>query len=180
MNSLFFWVRITNIPPALEKPDIIEDAAIVAGSFIQHDDREWKAKKKIRVRVEHGIEKPFIQMKTIKFEAGVEADISYFYENLTGLCKRCKLIFHLSGECTGVGLPVRNAASVQKENLIPSGTSAFGLAVNGNSSAGTFCFSRGNSTTVPSVSQFNSTASKSRKPVVRRKETRSISSELTV
>ncbi|KAL6133829.1 hypothetical protein ACLB2K_066062 [Fragaria x ananassa] len=38
MDSLFFWVRLENIPPRLETKETIEDAAIVAGEDPQEID----------------------------------------------------------------------------------------------------------------------------------------------
>ena len=169
MKSLFFWVRISNITHAKEKPDTIKDVTVVAGSFICHDDREWKATRRVRVRVEHDIDKPFLHQKTLKFE-GVIADISYFYENLVGKCKKCNLIFHLSGTCVFDRDRVVDIAACQKENLIAaSGSSTFGAS---SFSTGAFCFTGGDSSSVPSSTKLVFTAAtvKPRKPVVVRKE----------
>ncbi|XP_062013980.1 uncharacterized protein LOC133730397 [Rosa rugosa] len=94
LTSLFFWVRIGNIPPLFEEPDMIKSIASVAGKFLEMDDKLFENVGKVRVHVAHDISKPFFLKKTLKLAPYVEVEISYFFENLVGKCDHCNLIYH--------------------------------------------------------------------------------------
>ncbi|KAL6179059.1 hypothetical protein ACLB2K_050575 [Fragaria x ananassa] len=66
---------------------------------------------KIRVHVSHDITRPFILKKLIKFDEGLEAEVSFYYENLVGLCKKCMLISHPMGNCPAAPKPTGNPSS---------------------------------------------------------------------
>ncbi|KAL6146657.1 hypothetical protein ACLB2K_057335 [Fragaria x ananassa] len=99
LQSLFFWVRLENIPPRLETPVVIEDAAIVAGDNPHVDLNLLNSTGEVRVRVSHALDRPFIFEKVLKLAPGIVKNIVFFYENLVGMCATCKLIFHLDGIC---------------------------------------------------------------------------------
>ncbi|XP_061993559.1 uncharacterized protein LOC133711453 [Rosa rugosa] len=99
MDSLFFWVRIENIPPALEVKQTIINVASVAGKFLDIDKKLFDNTGNIRVRVSHEISRPFFLKRTLKLAPGIVEEISYFFENLNGVCQMCHLILHENGTC---------------------------------------------------------------------------------
>ncbi|KAM5555296.1 hypothetical protein ABKV19_023279 [Rosa sericea] len=99
MESLFFWVWIENIPPAIEVKQTIINVASVAGKFLDIGKKLFDNTGRIRVRVSHEITRPFFQKKTLRLAPGTKEEISYFFENLNGVCKLCHLILHDEGAC---------------------------------------------------------------------------------
>ncbi|KAL6184375.1 hypothetical protein ACLB2K_045777 [Fragaria x ananassa] len=99
LQSLFFWVRLENIPPRLETPTVIEDASIVAGDDPYVDLNLLNSTGEVRVRVSHALDKPFIFEKVLKLALGIVKNVVFFYENLVAICASCKLIYHLDGIC---------------------------------------------------------------------------------
>ncbi|XP_024172097.1 uncharacterized protein LOC112178132 [Rosa chinensis] len=98
METLLFWVKITNIPPALEVKETIMNVASIVGS-LEIDQKLFDITSKIRVHVAHEITRPFLLKKTLKLAPGVIEEISFFFENLIGRCHKCNLIFHENGTC---------------------------------------------------------------------------------
>ncbi|KAM5578331.1 hypothetical protein ABKV19_008576, partial [Rosa sericea] len=82
LDALFFWVRITNIPPLFEDKDTIRDIAAIAGRVIELDDKLFDTTGKIRVRVSHALYKPFFLKKRVKLASEIEEEIGFFFENL--------------------------------------------------------------------------------------------------
>ncbi|XP_062021336.1 uncharacterized protein LOC133737874 [Rosa rugosa] len=103
MDELFLWVKIRNIPPALEVKHTIMNIASVAGRFLEWDDKLFKASGAVRVHVAHQIAKPFFLTETLKLAPGVIEEISFFFENLLGRCHDCGLIVHEHGTCQLAG-----------------------------------------------------------------------------
>ncbi|XP_061989516.1 uncharacterized protein LOC133708083 [Rosa rugosa] len=112
LNSLFYWVRISNIPPLFEVPNNFLDIAAVAGEYIEYDEKLFVNSGKVRVRVSHEILKPFFLQKTLKLAPRVEPEISYFFENLVGKCHVCNLIYHEDDRCP-------SSTSIAKDTLMP-------------------------------------------------------------
>ncbi|XP_062028351.1 uncharacterized protein LOC133744227 [Rosa rugosa] len=122
LNTLYFWVKITNIPLAFEVKETIINVASIAGRFLEFDRRLFDTTGTIRVHVAHDITKPFFLKKTIKLAPGVIEEITFFYENLIGRCRKCNLIFHEAGTCL-IATPPKTkpiAASPKHMNLVNS------------------------------------------------------------
>ncbi|XP_024195703.1 uncharacterized protein LOC112198832 [Rosa chinensis] len=99
METLFFWVKIMNIPLTLEVKEMIINVASLTGHFLELDQKLFDTSAKIQVQVAHEITKPFILKKTLKLAPGVVEEIVFFFENLIGRCRKCNLIFHANGSC---------------------------------------------------------------------------------
>ncbi|KAL6209881.1 hypothetical protein ACLB2K_020820 [Fragaria x ananassa] len=99
LQSLFFCVRLENIPPRLETPAVIEDVSIIAGDDPHVDLNLLNSTREVRVRVSHALDIHFIFEKVLKLGPRIVKNIVFFYENLVGMCARCKLIYQLDGMC---------------------------------------------------------------------------------
>ncbi|KAK9931151.1 hypothetical protein M0R45_018444 [Rubus argutus] len=98
LNSVCFWVKIGNIPPAFEEPDTIALIASTVSSFLELDHKLFRIGE-IRVRVRHDVTKPVLLSEVVRLAAGVEVEVSFFYENLVGRCSACGLIYHVGVVC---------------------------------------------------------------------------------
>ncbi|KAL6129325.1 hypothetical protein ACLB2K_072676 [Fragaria x ananassa] len=99
MDSLFFWVRIQNIPPKYENPKNFPGIASVASRYIEYDDKLFIRSKKVRVRVEKKLSDPILHSKTIKLTTNAKEEIDFYFENYLSICDACNLVFHENGKC---------------------------------------------------------------------------------
>ncbi|KAL6209101.1 hypothetical protein ACLB2K_020044 [Fragaria x ananassa] len=98
MDSLFFWVRIQNIPPKYEIPENFPGIASVASRYIEYDDKLFLRSKKVRVRVEKKLSDPILTSKTIKLATNAEEQIDFYFENCLSICDACNWVFHENGK----------------------------------------------------------------------------------
>ncbi|KAL6144684.1 hypothetical protein ACLB2K_055375 [Fragaria x ananassa] len=118
MDSLFFWVRIQNIPPKYEIPENFPSIASVVGRYIEYDDKLFIRSKKVRVRVEMKLSDPILNSKTIKLASDVDEEINFYFENCLGICDACNLVFHEHGKCQANSS--YNTAGHCNANIIPN------------------------------------------------------------
>ncbi|XP_062013748.1 uncharacterized protein LOC133730088 [Rosa rugosa] len=173
MNLLFFWVKITGIPPALEEKTIIMNVASVAGKYLDFDQRLYNNKNQIRVHVAHAISHPFFLKRTLKIIPGVVKEITFFYENLHGICKDCQLLCHEQDVCPTVDAQAMHNTTTRSETSGKSLTSHFPGLSDLRFQNGSFRFQGLQTPLLPPVVRnlFGTSAiNKHRKPIVVRSE----------
>ncbi|KAK9938318.1 hypothetical protein M0R45_015065 [Rubus argutus] len=98
LNYVYFWVKIGNIPPAFDKSETIALIASIVSFLIELDYKLFR-KDVIRVRVWHNVTKLVLLTKVVWLAAGVEAKVSFFYEDLVGHYNAYGLIYHVGTDC---------------------------------------------------------------------------------